>query len=137
MIELGHILYIVPPAFAGGTANPDKKKRLLLVISINAQDNTLTLINISKIRDKPRCFTYPCNCLISNYCPPLPEPSFAKLNDTYIIENFYELSNYFYKQGQKLDHGELINIISRRNNYMSKNSIEQVSFNKLEILSVN
>lgn len=67
----------------------------MLVINKNYLDNTLTLINISKVEGKPNCFTYPFNVLIRNFNPPLPRLSFAKINDNYIIENFKVLENFF------------------------------------------
>ena len=79
MIEEGMFLYFVPPYFASGTKNIDYKKRLMLVVNKNNLDNTLTLINISKVDGKPNCFTYPFNVLIRKYNPPLPRLSFAKI----------------------------------------------------------
>ena len=54
------------------------KKRLMLVINKNEIDNTLILVNISKVKGKPNCFTYPFNVLIRNFNPPLPISSFTK-----------------------------------------------------------
>lgn len=137
MVNVGMLLYFVPPYFASGCENIQKKKRLMLVIDKCSQDNTLSLINISKIDGKPNCFTYPFNVLIRNYNPPLPRPSFAKINDNYIVEEFPELNNYLYKNGYKLDSGELANIMQRYTNYKSKNKIELISLTKTEFLSAN
>ena len=137
MIQEGMLLYFVPPYFASGVQNVDGKKRIMLVINKNNQDNTLTLINISKVRGKPSWFTYPYNVLIRNYNPPLPLLSFAKINDNYIIENFQELSNYLYKGGMKLDQNEFNNIINRYNKYILNNKIELISFTKTDFAVTN
>ena len=80
----------------------------MLVININEKDNTITLINISKVAGKPNCFTYPFNVLIRNFNPPLPMLSFAKINDNYVIENFAGLERFIYKNGKKIDEGEFL-----------------------------
>ncbi len=130
-------LYFVPPYFASGIKNIEFKKRLMLVVSKNVLDNTLTLINISKVDGKPNCFTYPFNVLIRKYNPPLPRLSFAKINDNYVIENFNGLEKYLYKNGCKLDHVEYNNILNRYNKYIINNKIELISFTKSEFLETN
>ena len=135
MITVGSFLYFAPPRLSGNVIN--SQKRLMLVIAIDNIDNTITLVNISKINGKPRCLTYSYNCLIANYNPPLPLLSFAKLNCTYVIENFNGLSKYLYKNGAKIDNNEFNNIIKRRNNYMSLNPVEQISISSVEFYSVN
>ncbi len=67
MIEVGMFLYFVPPYFVSGLKNIEYKKRLMLVIDKSDQDNTITLINISKVDGKPNCFTYPFNVLIRKF----------------------------------------------------------------------
>lgn len=136
-IEEGMLLYFIPPYFASGTKNIKHKKRLMLVINKNKILNTLTLINISKVEGKPNCFTYPFNILIRNFNPPLPIPSFAKINDNYVIENFKELDKFLYKQGQKLDNQEYQYILERYNKYIKNNKIELISFNKNEFIKTN
>lgn len=135
MITVGSFLYFAPPRLSGNVIN--SQKRLMLVIAIDSIDNTITLVNISKMNGKPRCLTYPYNCLITNYNPPLPLLSFAKLNCTYILENFSDLSKYIYKNGAKIDNNELNNIIQRRNNYLSLNPVEQISISEVEFKSIN
>lgn len=137
MIEEGMFLYFVPPYFASGIKNIEHKKRLMLVINKNEQDNTITLINISKVEGKPNCFTYPFNVLIRNFNPPLPRLSFAKINDNYVIENFYELNKFLYKNGQKIDDTEYQIIIGRYNKYIKNNKIELISFTQNEFLETN
>ncbi len=136
-IEIGMFLYFIPPYFANGTKNTNKIKRLMLVINKNVQDNTLTLINISKVSGKPSWFTYAFNILIRNYNPPLPVLSFAKINDNYIIENFTKLDKYLYKKGQKIDISEYKNIINRYKKYIKNNKIELISFTKEDFLKTN
>ena len=63
MIDVGMLLYFVPPYFASGEKNIKLKKRLMLVISKNIHENTITLINISKVDGKPNCLTYNLNFL--------------------------------------------------------------------------
>ena len=106
MVEVGMFIYFIPPYFASGIKNKEYKKRLMLVIKKNEQDNTVTLINISKVKGKPNYFTYPFNVLIRKFNPPLPMLSFAKINDNYVVENFKGLSNFLYKNGQKIDEEE-------------------------------
>ena len=130
-------LYFTPPCFASGIKNIERKKRLMLVIEKNIQDDTITLINISKVDGKPNCFTYPFNVLIRKSNPPLPRLSFAKINDNYIIENFKDLKNYLYKNGEKIDKSEFDNILSRYNKYIRNNKIELVSFTKNEFYETN
>ena len=137
MIEKGMLLYFIPPYFASGTKNVEYKKRLMLVINKNDQDNTITLINISKVDGKPNCFTYPFNVLIRNYNPPLPRLSFAKINDNYVIENFSGLNKFLYKNGYKIDDKEYQNIINRYNKYIKNNKIELISFTKNDFLTTN
>ena len=137
MIEEGMFLYFVPPFFASGAKNIEYKKRLMLVINKNTFDNTLTLINISKVDGKPNCFTYPFNILIRKYNPPLSRLSFAKINDNYIIENFKGLENYLYKSGYKIEQNEYNNIINRYKKYIVNNKVELISFTKDEFLETN
>lgn len=137
MIEEGMFLYFVPPYFASGIKNIEYKKRLMLVINKNTLDNTLTLINISKVDGKPNCFTYPFNVLIRKYNPPLPRLSFAKINDNYVIENFTGLEKYLYKNGYKIEQVEYNNIINRYNKYIVSNKVERISFTKDEFLETN
>ncbi|MEG2321861.1 MAG: hypothetical protein RSB71_00010 [Bacilli bacterium] len=137
MVDIGMLLYFIPPYFASGCKNTKRKKRLMLVIDKCMQDNTLLLINISKVAGKPNCFTYPFNVLIRKYNPPLPRLSFAKINDNYIVDNFQGLNDYLYKSGQKLAVGELANITQRYNNYKSKNKIELISLTKAEFMTIN
>ncbi|MCM1370720.1 MAG: hypothetical protein NC181_02365 [Clostridium sp.] len=135
MIGVGSFLYFAPPRLSGNVLN--NQKRLMLIISIDNIDNTITLVNISKMTGKPRCLTYSYNCLITKYNPPLPLLSFAKLNCTYVLENFQGLSNYLYKNGTKIDNSELKNIIQRRNNFISLNPVEQISISKAEFMTIN
>lgn len=137
MIDIGMLLYFVPPYFASGCENIQRKKRLMLVIDKCTQDNTLSLINISKVDGKPNCFTYPFNVLIKKYNPPLPRLSFAKINDNYIIEDFQGLSVYLYKSGQKLDTEEMAKVTRRYINYKSKNKIELISLTQAEFMTTN
>lgn len=137
MIEKGMLLYFIPPYFASGLKNIEYRRRLMLVININEKDNTITLINISKVAGKPNCFTYPFNVLIRNFNPPLPILSFAKINDNYVIENFAGLERFIYKNGKKIDESEYQNIIKRYNNYISNNRVELILFTKSEFLETN
>lgn len=137
MIDEGMFLYFVPPYFASGKKNIEYKKRLMLVVNKNNLDNTLILINVSKVLGKPNCFTYPFNVLIRRYNPPLPRLSFAKLNDNYVIENFDGLEKYLYKNGQKIEMNEYENIINRYNKYVKNNKVERISFTKEEFLETN
>lgn len=137
MIEECMFLYFIPPYFSSGVKNIIYKKRLMLVIKKNEQDNTITLINVSKVDGKPNCFTYPFNVLIRRFNPPLPRLSFAKINDNYVIENFIGLDKFLYKNGQKINETEYKNIINRYNKYIKNNKIELISFTEDEFLETN
>ena len=95
------------------------------------------MVNISKVDGKPNCFTYPFNVLIRKFNPPLPRLSFAKINDNYVIENFNGLEKFLYKNGQKIDDAEYINIMNRYNKYIKNNKIEFISFTQNEFLETN
>ena len=137
MVEVGMFIYFIPPYFASGIKNKEYKKRLMLVIKKNEQDNTVTLINISKVNGKPNYFTYPFNVLIRKFNPPLPMSSFAKINDNYVVENFKGLSNFLYKNGQKIDEEEYQNIMVRYNRYIKANKIELISFTQEDFYKTN
>lgn len=138
MITESMLLYFVPPSFASGKPNSERRKRLMLVIKKDDVNKTLTLINISKVSNKPNCLTYTSNCLIRKYNPPLPLLSFAKLNDNYILEDFSELDKYVYKQGEKLNKKEFVNIQTKYREYKSNNNkIELLFITKEEFLSFN
>ena len=130
-------LYFVPQYFANGIKNIEYKKRLMLVVNKNTLDNTLTLINISKVDGKPNCFTYPFNVSIIKYNPPLTRLSFAKINDNYVIENFVGLEKYLYKNGQKVEQTEYNNIMNRYKKHIVNNKVERNSFTKEELLETN
>lgn len=137
MIEPGMILYFAPPMFSDGVTNIDKQKRLMLVIEKNNYDNTLMLLNISKIDGKPSCLTYKYNIAIRNFNPPLPVASFVKLNSNYKIDNFPELSNYLYKNGVLLNDEELKNIKEKYNQYKFNSIVHRISITKEEFMSCN
>ena len=137
MIDEGMFLYFTPPYFASGKKNIKNKKRLMLVINKNEIDNTLILVNITKVKGKPNCFTYPFNVLIRNFNPPLPISSFAKINDNYVIEDFEGLEKFLYKKGSKIDGNEYFNILKRHNRYIINNKIESISFTKDEFFKTN
>src|SRR5574344_1757370 len=131
MLEIGSFIYFIPPLFGSGLENKKMFKRLMRIIAIN--NDRLTLVNISKVLNKPNCLTYPFNILIRNYNPPLPLLSFAKVNDIYVIDYFDELKCFIYKNGDKLNKYEVDNIINKYNQYKSNNNIECVYLIKDDI----
>lgn len=120
MLEEGMILYFAPYKYSNGTLNYERKKRLMLVISIT--ESFIRAINITKYEGKEIKMAYKSNMLIRNGIPPLKVLSIAKLDDTYLIENFVEIEKYIYNNGIKLNEQEYKKIKER----MHKNTINKI-----------
>lgn len=104
MLEEGMILYFAPYKYSNGSLNYESKKRLMLIVGINK--NYIKAINITKYEGKENKLVFKSNVLIRNGIPPLKVLSIAKLNDTYIIENFIGIEKYLYNNGEKLNKDE-------------------------------
>lgn len=120
MLEEGMILYFAPYKYSNGTLNSERKKRLMLVVSIT--ESFIRAINITKYEGKEIKMAYKSNMLIRNGIPPLKVLSIAKLDDTYLIENFAGIEKYIYNNGIKLNEQEYKKIKER----MHKNTINKI-----------
>ena len=120
MLEEGMILYFAPYKYSNGTFNSERKKRLMLVVSI--KESFIRAINITKYEGKEIKMAYKSNMLIRNGIPPLKVLSIAKLDDTYLIENFVGIEKYIYNNGIKLNEQEYEKIKER----MHKNTINKI-----------
>ena len=90
--ELGNIVRFKLSKYADGDFAD--KHRYMLLVEVSSDNSLFTFVNISSIRGKAYQLQYEHNYEILNYAP-LPEPSFAKLDSEYIIENFSGLMPYF------------------------------------------
>lgn len=73
----GNFLHFIPPILSGGDIG--KKFRYMLIVEYNKKDNVVKMINVSSLKGKEHNLLYSSNIEINNY-PPLPVPSFAKVN---------------------------------------------------------
>ena len=134
MIEKGHFLYFTPPKLAGG--NQGTKKRYMLVIDNDTIDNSIKMINVSSLKGKEYNLLYDSNLNIKNF-KPLPVPSFAKLNTTYIIDNFANLEQYKAFNNAKLSEMQLADIENKRLQYIKNNNIEIIQYTEKEFNKYN
>lgn len=134
MIERGQFLYFVPPKLAGG--NEGTKKRYMLVIDNDIIDNSIKMINVSSLRGKEYNLLYESNINIKHF-KPLPVPSFAKLNTTYIIDDFKELENYKSFNNAKLSEEQMQEIEGKRTQFIKNNEIETIQYTAEEFKRYN
>ena len=130
------ILHFTPSHYSNGVKNEELKKRFMLVLDVDDKNNTLKLVNISKVQDKPNCLTYKSSVLIKNH-QPLPLLSFAKLDDNYIVENFDGIEKFLYDNGTKLDEQEFKNIVNKHDDYLFDNRFNLITMTKDEFLKTN
>lgn len=114
-IEEGQILKFIPPLLDGNSS--ENKKRYMLVVGCDDENNTIKMLNVSSIKGKEHKLIYDSNLEIKNYSP-LPVPTFVKLETMYMIDNFNDLQNFISFNGVKLDSEELSNIKLQRYNYI-------------------
>lgn len=134
MIEKGHFLYFTPPKLAGG--NEGTKKRYMLVIENDTIDNSIKMINVSSLKGKEYNLLYDSNLNIKNF-KPLKVPSFAKLNTTYIIDNFDNLEQYKAFSNTKLEESQLLDIENKRLEYLKNNQTEIIQYTEQEFNKYN
>ena len=136
MITKGQILYFTPPKFADGTSNANK--RLMLIIDVDNDLNTVSLLNITKLFGKARQINWRYNKLIKNFYPPLPVPSFVKLDSIYIVENFSKLKRALYSSGDMINNNDFKSIIKARKEYIAANgSCSDIYFSKQDLIPLN
>lgn len=109
-----------------------------MIVAKNDSNNTIEMINISKISGKNSMnLIKDYNVLLNDY-KPLKLPSFAKTNTVYKIEYFEELENYICFNGRKLNDKDFSNILIERQKYVRKtNKNNIISFSKEEFLQIN
>lgn len=120
----------VPNHFAGGISNVSKRKCYMLVVDVF--EEYVSLINISKIEDKPNCFTYKYNVPLKYSCPPLYVPSFAKTNDRYLLELFDDIDKLPICNGKTIDCTDYNNVIKQYRE-LDETQIEQITLTKEDI----
>lgn len=134
-IEEGHLLKFIPPILDGMSAG--NKKRYMLVINSDDENNTIEMINVSSIKGKEHKLLYDSNIEIKNYNP-LPVPTFAKLDTLYTIDNFSDLSNCISFNGNKIDNSEIANIKLERYKYIrNSNSTNVINYSESDFKKYN
>lgn len=133
-MEEGCFLRLVPPLLSGGDIG--NKTRYMLVVEHDKEDNIVKMINVSSLKGKEHNLLYSSNIEINNY-PPLPVPSFAKVNTLYIIDYFKDLENYIPFSGQKLNEIQFTYINNYRLNYMKDKEIEIIQYTENEFRKYN
>lgn len=108
-----------------------------MIVSKN-DNNTIEMINISKISGKNiRNLIKDYNVNIDNYYP-LKLPSFAKTNTLYKIEYFKELEKYICFGGKKLNNNDFDKILLERQKYIKKtNKNNVIEFTKQDFIALN
>lgn len=134
-IEEGHLLKFIPPILDGNSYV--NKKRYMLVINCDDENNTIEMINVSSIKGKEHKLLYDSNIEIKKYNP-LPVPTFAKLDTLYIIDNFSDLKNFINFNGTKISNSELSNIKLQRYNYIKNcNPINVINYSEADFKKFN
>lgn len=108
-----------------------------MIVSKN-DNNTIEMINISKISGKNiRNLIKDYNVTIDNYYP-LKLPSFAKTNTLYKIEYFGELEKYICFGGKKINDNDFNKILLERQKYIKKtNKNNVIEFTKQDFIALN
>lgn len=134
-VEEGHLLKFIPPILDGmATGN---KKRYMLVINCDDENNIIEMINVSSVKGKEHKLLYDSNIEIKNYNP-LPVPTFAKLDTLYTIDNFSDLSNCISFNGTKINNSEITNIKLERYNYIkNSNSTNVINYSESDFKKYN
>ena len=109
-----------------------------MIVAENDSNNTIDMINISKISDKNiKNLIKDYNVILEDY-KPLKMPSFAKTNTIYRIKYFDELNSFISFGGEKLNKNDFKNILLERDNAIIKYKKENIiTFTKEEFLNKN
>lgn len=134
MIEIGQFLNFLPPILDGNSISD--KRRYMLVIEIEKENNIIKMLNVSSIKNKKANLWYDYNIEIENYYP-LPKPSFVKLNTIYSIEYFEGLEQFISKDGKKLDNKEFERIINEKQKIEKKYKPRRIKFTEKEFKKCN
>ncbi|MBR3152944.1 MAG: hypothetical protein IKF52_05025 [Clostridia bacterium] len=134
-IEEGHLLKFIPPILDGNSYG--NKKRYMLVINCDNENNTIEMINVSSIKGKEHKLLYDSNIEIKNYNP-LPVPTFAKLDTLYTIDNFSDLQKFMSFNGTKISNSEISNIKLQRYNYIKNcNPTNVINYSETDFKKTN
>lgn len=129
MIEEGQFLYFIPPKLIG--EQTELKKRFMLVINNDLENNNIEMLNVSSIKNKEKKLLFDSNIEIEDRNP-LPVPTFAKLDTLYEIDNFNELEKYIDFNGKKLSKQQLAIIKNERFKYLNNNCSKFFNINFTE-----
>lgn len=134
-IEEGQLLKFIPPILDGNSYS--NKKRYMLVLNCEDENNMIEMINVSSIKGKEHKLLYDSNIEIKNY-KPLPVPTFAKLDTLYTIDNFIDLQKFISFNGIKINNLEISNIKLQRYNYIKKcNPTNVINYSELDFEKFN
>lgn len=133
-MQEGNFLKFIPPLLSGGDIG--NKARYMLIVEYNKKENIVKMINVSSLKGKEHNLLYSSNIEINNY-PPLPVPSFAKVNVLYTIDYFKDLEQYIAFKGQALGEIQFKYIDTYRLNYMRDKEIEIVQYTEEEFKKYN
>lgn len=134
-LEIGQVLNFIPPKL-DGEDNIEHNRRYMLVIN-NIENNTVKLLNVSKLLGKENRMVYDSNLPMKNYFP-FVQPSFVKLKTTYEIENFDELENYISYNGKKVTQQQLNIIFQKKQEYDEKHKDSNcIKIDKHTFLEIN
>ncbi len=136
MIKEGSFLKFMPPTLDG--RNIAEKKRYMLILKNDEENNTIEMLNVSSIKGKEAKLLYDSNISICNYNP-LPVPTFVKLDSLYIIDKFNGLEKYISFNGQTLAEEELNLIKEKRYEYISNNcnKVYTINYSEVEFKKLN
>jgi hypothetical protein len=133
-IVAGHGLLLKLPFADGGPCSYD---RTFLVINVDTISNKIRLLNVSSIKGKAHKLLYPSNIPLRKYKPPFKFSSFVKLDALYEIDYFSELDTRILHNRMPYDSNELHNIINKFNAYRISNNVSVVSYNQIQVRTVN
>ena len=135
-LEIGQVLNFIPPEL-DGEDNKEHYRRYMLVIYNNIKNNTIKLLNISKLSGKENKMIYDSNLPMQNYFP-FVQPSFVKLKTIYEIENFEELTDYISYNGEKVTEQQLNIIFQKKHEYDAKHkNFNSIKIEKETFLEIN
>lgn len=133
-MQEGNFLRFIPPKLSGGEIG--NKSRYMLVVEYNKKDDVVKMINVSSLKGKEHKLLFSSNIEINNY-PPLPVPSFEKIDTLYIIDYFKDLDKYIAFKGQVLEKIQFKYIDNYRLNYMKNKEIEVIQYTEEEFKKMN
>lgn len=110
-------------------------ERPFLIIDVNSA--CVSALNVSSIRGKERKLIMKSNLRLSLYRPPFVAPSFVKLDEVYLFQNFPELDQFLTSKGNMLDGNELNKVVRSFKSYNESNFCASVNISTKTIISLN